>query len=57
MFNSNRGETEGTKMMSSNQIALNKRNDGDMSSEENVSKNLYTAIDPTLKGKRVCKLI
>ena len=45
VFNSNRGEDEGTKTMDSTKIALNKKDDGDNSSEERDSRNLYAAIN------------
>ena len=43
--NSSRDEAEGTKTMDSTEIALNKRNDDDISFKKRVSRNMYAAIN------------
>ena len=45
VFNNNRGEDEEIKTMDSTEIALNKIDDVDISSEKRVSRNLYAAIN------------
>ena len=44
ILNSNQGEDEGTQTLNSTKIAVNKNTSDNLSSEEQVSKNLYNAI-------------